>query len=115
MKAVKGFVKTCYSEALIPTTSSVTDHEREDGSLITETKEGSPPPEAEFHGASARGSGFQVIRRSEISGSYVIHPEHIYIDCEKPRKSSSEPLTYGANVYSGLTDADKEAAKGEHR
>jgi hypothetical protein len=50
MKAVKGFVKTCYSEALISTTSSVADHEREDGSLITETKEGSPPLEAEFHG-----------------------------------------------------------------
>ncbi|KAG9312784.1 hypothetical protein JVU11DRAFT_6198 [Chiua virens] len=50
MKAVKGFVKTCYSEGLIPTTSSVADHEREDGSLIAETKEGSPPPEAEYHG-----------------------------------------------------------------
>ncbi|KAH0836499.1 hypothetical protein J3R83DRAFT_8136 [Lanmaoa asiatica] len=50
MKVVKGFVKTCYSEALISTTSSVADHEREDGSLIAETKEGSPPPEADFHG-----------------------------------------------------------------
>lgn len=50
MKAVKGFVKTCYSEALIPTTSSVADHEREDGSLIAETKEGSLAPEADFHG-----------------------------------------------------------------
>ncbi|KAF9244154.1 hypothetical protein BU15DRAFT_86102 [Melanogaster broomeanus] len=50
MKAVKGFVKTCYSEALISTTSSVAENEREDGSLITETKEGSPPSEAEYHG-----------------------------------------------------------------
>lgn len=49
MKAVKGFVKTCYSEALVSTTSSVADHEREDGSLISETKEGSPPRETDFH------------------------------------------------------------------
>ncbi|KAH7920520.1 TBC-domain-containing protein [Leucogyrophana mollusca] len=50
MKAVKGFVKSCYSEGLVPTTSSVAENEREDGSLITETKEGSPPPEAAYHG-----------------------------------------------------------------
>ncbi|KAF8842349.1 TBC-domain-containing protein [Paxillus ammoniavirescens] len=50
MKAVKGFVKTCYSEALISTTSSVAENEREDGSLITEIKEGSPLPEIEYLG-----------------------------------------------------------------
>ncbi|KAH7885777.1 rab-GTPase-TBC domain-containing protein [Phlebopus sp. FC_14] len=50
MKGVKGFVKTCYSEALVSTTSSVAENEREDGSLITETNEGSPIPEAEYHG-----------------------------------------------------------------
>ncbi|KAG2358962.1 TBC-domain-containing protein [Suillus spraguei] len=49
MKAVKGFVKTCYSEGLV-SLSGVSDNEREDGSLITETKEGCPPPETEFHG-----------------------------------------------------------------
>ncbi|KAF8554319.1 TBC-domain-containing protein [Imleria badia] len=50
MKAVKGFVKTCYSEALVSTTSSVADNEREDGSLIAEAKEGSPSSEVDFHG-----------------------------------------------------------------
>lgn len=49
MKAVKGFVKTCYSEGLV-SPSGVSDNEREDGSLITETKDGYPPPETEFHG-----------------------------------------------------------------
>lgn len=49
MKAVKGFVKTCYSEGLV-SASGVAENEREDGSLITDTKEGSPPPEIEFHG-----------------------------------------------------------------
>ncbi|OJA15728.1 hypothetical protein AZE42_07251 [Rhizopogon vesiculosus] len=49
MKAVKGFVKTCYSEGLV-SASGVSENEREDGSLITETKDGSPPPEVEFHG-----------------------------------------------------------------
>lgn len=49
MKAVKGFVKTCYSEGLV-SLSGISDNEREDGSLITETKEGCPPPETEFHG-----------------------------------------------------------------
>lgn len=50
MKAVKTSVKTCYSEALISTSSSVADHEREDGSLVAETKEGSQPLETDFHG-----------------------------------------------------------------
>ncbi|KIJ65220.1 hypothetical protein HYDPIDRAFT_131621 [Hydnomerulius pinastri MD-312] len=49
MKAVKGFVKTCYTEALVSTTSTVAENEREDGSLA-EAKEGSPPPETEYHG-----------------------------------------------------------------
>lgn len=50
MKAVKGFVKTCYSETLISMTSSVAEHEREDGSLISGNKEGTLPPEVDFHG-----------------------------------------------------------------
>jgi hypothetical protein len=49
MKAVKGFVKTCYSEGLV-SPAGVSDNEREDGSLISDTKEGSSPPETEFHG-----------------------------------------------------------------
>lgn len=50
MKAVKTFVKTCYSEALVPDESSVGDNEREDGSLISEEKDGSPPRETTYHG-----------------------------------------------------------------
>lgn len=50
MKAVKAFVKTCYSEALVPTESSVADNEREDGSLISEEKEGSGLRETTYHG-----------------------------------------------------------------
>ncbi|KAL4062363.1 rab-GTPase-TBC domain-containing protein [Scleroderma citrinum] len=50
MKAVKGFVKTCHSEYLVSSFSSVADNEREDGSLIPETKEGTPTPEPEYHG-----------------------------------------------------------------
>ncbi|KAH7910290.1 rab-GTPase-TBC domain-containing protein [Hygrophoropsis aurantiaca] len=50
MKAVKGFVKSCYSEGLVPTSSTVADNEREDGSLINETKEGSPSPETSYQG-----------------------------------------------------------------
>ncbi|KAF7317640.1 hypothetical protein MKEN_00851500 [Mycena kentingensis (nom. inval.)] len=52
MRAVKGFVKTCYSEALISTTSQVADNEREDGSLITDEKEGGDgaPREVAYHG-----------------------------------------------------------------
>ncbi|PBK59076.1 TBC-domain-containing protein, partial [Armillaria solidipes] len=50
MKAVKGFVKTCYSEALVPTTSSVADQEREDGSLISQEKEHPEPRETAYHG-----------------------------------------------------------------
>ncbi|KAK0207665.1 rab-GTPase-TBC domain-containing protein [Armillaria fumosa] len=50
MKAVKGFVKTCYSEALVPTTSSVADQEREDGSLIGQEREHPEPRETTYHG-----------------------------------------------------------------
>ncbi|KZP13221.1 TBC-domain-containing protein [Athelia psychrophila] len=50
MKAVKSFVKTCYSEALVPDESSVGDNEREDGSLISEEKAGAPPRETTYHG-----------------------------------------------------------------
>jgi hypothetical protein len=50
MKAVKYFVKTCYSEALVPATSSVADNEREDGSLISEETEGSAPRETTYQG-----------------------------------------------------------------
>ena len=50
MKAVKAFVKTCYSEALVPTESSVADNEREDGSLINEERDGSGLRATTYHG-----------------------------------------------------------------
>ncbi|KAJ7780124.1 rab-GTPase-TBC domain-containing protein [Mycena maculata] len=50
MRAVKGFVKTCYSEALVSTTSHVADNEREDGSLISEEKDDPTPRESTYHG-----------------------------------------------------------------
>jgi hypothetical protein len=50
MKAVKTFVKTCYSEALISTSSNVADNEREDGSLISEETDGTHVREHPYHG-----------------------------------------------------------------
>ncbi|KAK7031705.1 rab-GTPase-TBC domain-containing protein [Favolaschia claudopus] len=50
MRAVKGFVKTCYSEQLVSTTSTVADNEREDGSLISEEKDDPSPRESTYHG-----------------------------------------------------------------
>ncbi|EIN09433.1 TBC-domain-containing protein [Punctularia strigosozonata HHB-11173 SS5] len=52
MKAVKVFVKTCYSEALLANSASVAEKEREDGSLITsESLEGVvDTPETSYHG-----------------------------------------------------------------
>ncbi len=50
MKAVKTFVKTCYSEALISTSSNVADNEREDGSLISEETDGTAAREHPYHG-----------------------------------------------------------------
>ncbi|KAJ7595834.1 rab-GTPase-TBC domain-containing protein [Mycena floridula] len=50
MKTVKSFIKTCYSEALISTSSGVADNEREDGSLISEEKDHAAPRESTYHG-----------------------------------------------------------------
>lgn len=50
MKSVKSFIKTCYSEALISTSSGVADNEREDGSLISEEKDHAAPRESTYHG-----------------------------------------------------------------
>ncbi|KAK2463836.1 hypothetical protein APHAL10511_004141 [Amanita phalloides] len=50
MKAVKAFVKTCYSEALVSTSSNVADNEREDGSLVSEDKPGAAPSTHSYHG-----------------------------------------------------------------
>ena len=50
MKAMKGFVKTCYSETLIAGSSPVLDNEREDGSLV-DTPEDTPQTSGRtFHG-----------------------------------------------------------------
>jgi len=50
MKAVKSFVKTCYSEALADANNSLTDNEREDGSLINDEASGSPARAIAYHG-----------------------------------------------------------------
>ena len=55
MKLVKAFVKTCYSEVLVSSTSTVADIEREDGSLISEEKDNASPTESTYHG----GLGFR--------------------------------------------------------
>jgi TBC1 domain family member 8/9 len=47
MKAVKAFVRTCYSEALLATTSNVAATEREDGSLIKADEPGGEAVTAE--------------------------------------------------------------------
>lgn len=43
MKAMKAFVRTCYSEHLIPALSHVAANEREDGSLIPDSEDGAAP------------------------------------------------------------------------
>ncbi|KAG9223973.1 hypothetical protein CCMSSC00406_0004411 [Pleurotus cornucopiae] len=49
MKAVKGFVKTCYSEVLV--SSPAPENEREDGSLMTtEEKDAATANESAYHG-----------------------------------------------------------------
>ncbi|CAK5268073.1 unnamed protein product [Mycena citricolor] len=50
MRAVKGFVKTCYSEALIASGSQLAENEREDGSLISEEKDDAAPRDSTYHG-----------------------------------------------------------------
>jgi TBC1 domain family member 8/9 len=72
MKAVKTFVKTCYSEALVPTESSVGDNEREDGSLISEEKDGSPPRESTYHGGLGLKFKFPGDPKKWIVALYVI-------------------------------------------
>ncbi|KAH9479789.1 Putative GTPase-activating protein [Psilocybe cubensis] len=49
MKLVKTFVKTCYSEVLISDNSNAADNEREDGSLIADSADGSNP-DVSYHG-----------------------------------------------------------------
>jgi len=52
MRQVKQFVKTCYSEVLIPVSSPEADNEREDGSIMTDNGEvdGNPLARANYHG-----------------------------------------------------------------
>lgn len=53
MKAVKTFVRTCYSEALLAVGSSVAATEREDGSLIKADEPGGEAVNADgpaYHG-----------------------------------------------------------------
>lgn len=50
MKAMKVFVKTCYSETLMIGSSPILDNEREDGSLVEPTENGTQASERTFHG-----------------------------------------------------------------
>lgn len=51
MKLVRNFCKTCYSEVLVSDVSNPGDNEREDGSLITEDKDGTArEPEINYLG-----------------------------------------------------------------
>jgi hypothetical protein len=57
MKSMKSFVKTLYSEVIIPPASQVLDNEREDGSIIKDpgASEESNAIKGEYHG----GLGFE--------------------------------------------------------
>jgi len=51
MKLVRNFSKTCYSDVLVSDSSTLVDNEREDGSLITEDKDGTlREPDISYHG-----------------------------------------------------------------
>ncbi|KIM22819.1 hypothetical protein M408DRAFT_277951 [Serendipita vermifera MAFF 305830] len=52
MRQVKAFVKTCYSEVLIPVSNPEADNEREDGSIMTDNGEvdGNPLAQTSYHG-----------------------------------------------------------------
>ncbi|CAG7851504.1 Putative GTPase-activating protein AN11010 [Serendipita indica DSM 11827] len=50
MKQVKQFVKTCYSEVLIPVSNPEADNEREDGSIMTEGGDGNALAKTTYHG-----------------------------------------------------------------
>ncbi|KAG8836693.1 hypothetical protein FRC18_010840 [Serendipita sp. 400] len=52
MKQVKQFVKTCYSEVLIPISNPEADNEREDGSIMTDNGDvdGNPLTKTNYHG-----------------------------------------------------------------
>ncbi|KIJ55489.1 hypothetical protein M422DRAFT_24063 [Sphaerobolus stellatus SS14] len=50
MKAMKSFVRTCYTEYLIPASSHVADNEREDGSLIQDEAGSLAPGEQTYLG-----------------------------------------------------------------
>jgi hypothetical protein len=52
MKQVKQFVKTCYSEVLIPVSNPEVDNEREDGSIMTHNDQvdGTPLGHTNYHG-----------------------------------------------------------------
>ena len=66
MKAVKTFVKSCYSEALVSTPSNVADNEREDGSLISEEADGTLAREP-YHGLYVKPHSFRDQRLTEVS------------------------------------------------
>jgi hypothetical protein len=69
-------VSTCYSEALVLSSSTVADNEREDGSLIEE-KDGSLTPEITYHGGLGRVAGgadqTKYFARTSLTASLFIY------------------------------------------
>lgn len=76
MKAIKGFVKTCYSEVLIPTSSAVVDNEREDGSLMQEGEAGASETVPERSSQGGLGLRFKFPGDAK---KYVVALDHVRV------------------------------------
>lgn len=71
MKLVKGFVKSCYSEVLVPDSSTAGENEREDGSLINTEGEGSAQ-EISYHGGLGLKFKFPGDPKKYVHGSSTL-------------------------------------------
>lgn len=95
MKAMKAFVKTCYSDALLSAGSStLAANEREDGSLIKETDANEENAET-FHGGLGLKFRFPGDSKKCVNlRSFMRTPFYIHVDYEKHLRSS-----FGSNIY----------------
>jgi hypothetical protein len=94
MKAVKTFVKRCYSEALISTSSNVADNEREDGSLISEETDGAPAREHLYHGGL--GLRFKFPGDPKKCVGYL-NPSRLFTNF-KPDSERHQRSSYGPHI-----------------
>lgn len=85
MKLVKSFVKTCYSEVLVPETSNAADNEREDGSLIVDAKDGSVQ-EVSYHGGLGLKFKFPGDPKKLVHPSSYSYPIDPFLGCERLQK-----------------------------